>query len=164
MSPGNESENTKLAKYLIEASQNALNIISDVLDFTKNTAIQKDKVNLNEWLENGLTQIKRGDGFDKLDVTISCEDKLDVAMDAKKMDRVVINLLNNASEALYESKTENPEIIINCEERAKDVVIKISDNGPGIPDDIKIKLFDAFVTKNKVNGTGIRASHCEANC
>ncbi|UAM98738.1 hybrid sensor histidine kinase/response regulator [Polaribacter litorisediminis] len=153
--PGNKDQNEQLADFITVSTKNALNIISDVLDFTKNASIQKDHVNLNEWLKLSVAQVVMPEGFEAENIIISGIENAAIAIDVKKMDRVLINLVNNAIEALIESKTASPEVHIICEENSEKLILKIKDNGPGIPEEIKAKLFDAFVTKNKANGTGL---------
>lgn len=155
MDPGNAEENETFAKYILDATQNASDIISDVLDFTKNASIQKSKVILDEWLKQGLEQLERNKEFDAININISGIENLKVKIDVKKMDRVLTNLVRNASEALIENRITDPKIDIISNEEEEYVVIKIKDNGPGIPDDIRTRLFEAFVTKNKANGTGL---------
>jgi nitrogen-specific signal transduction histidine kinase/DNA-binding NarL/FixJ family response regulator len=153
--PGNETQNEKLADFVMDSTKNALNIISDVLDFTKNASIQKDPINLNEWLTSSIEQVFIPEGFEAVNIKISGIEKAEIAIDVKKMNRVLINLVNNAIEALMESKTASPLVHVICEENPDKFILRIKDNGPGIPNEIKATLFDAFVTKNKANGTGL---------
>jgi signal transduction histidine kinase/CheY-like chemotaxis protein len=155
MDPGNAEENNMFADFILEATQNASDIITDVLDFTKNASIQKSEVSINKWLAEGLKQLEKDKQFKAVDIAISGIENLKLSIDVKKMDRVLINLVRNASEALVDSKTAQPKIDIICEENDEYIIIKIKDNGPGIPDEIKTQLFEAFVTKNKTNGTGL---------
>jgi len=153
--PGNESENGTLATYILEATQNAMDIVTDVMDFTKNASINKQSIDLHQWITKVIGHLHKNEEFSTIQITMSCESHLKAAMDVKKMDRVLINLINNACEALLDQKTKDPRVAIVCEETAEECVIKVTDNGPGIPDDIKLRLFDAFVTSNKANGTGL---------
>ncbi|MBE9001976.1 AAA family ATPase [Nostoc sp. LEGE 12447] len=83
---------------------------------------------------------------------------------AGQLNQVFMNLLSNAIDALEEAnaqdKTLTPTITIStCLVESKQVVIKIADNGPGIPAHIKQKLFDPFFTTKAVGkGTGMGLS------
>lgn len=73
-------------------------------------------------------------------------------IDSMRLMRVVQNLVTNAVEAL--DKTPNPKVeVVAWVEGA--FYIKITDNGPGIPDEIKERLFEPFVTYGKKHGTGL---------
>jgi len=71
-----------------------------------------------------------------------------------KMQQVIVNLLSNAKDAT-ESKEKR---IVSISTKRKDhrVLIEISDNGTGIPDDILVKIFEQFFTTKEIGkGTGL---------
>jgi len=70
---------------------------------------------------------------------------------------VVLNLLNNAFDAVKE--TENALVIISSKRSGGKIRFSVSDNGPGIPDDIRQKIFEPFfTTKATGEGTGLGLS------
>lgn len=79
---------------------------------------------------------------------------------ASQLNQAFINILSNAIEAL-EDKTDALKITIQTEHVADSVVIKISDNGVGIPEEIQAKIFDPFFTTKPVGkGIGLGLSVC----
>ncbi len=78
--------------------------------------------------------------------------------------RVLLNLINNAFFAVNEkSKTENkdfkPSVIVKTKLEKTKVIISVSDNGSGIPEDVKEKIFQPFfTTKPTGEGTGLGLS------
>lgn len=72
--------------------------------------------------------------------------------DARKLERAFYNLLLNACEATPGSEGR-VEVSIECENSL--VHIAVSDNGPGIPEEIRDRLFHPFVSFGKENGTGL---------
>lgn len=78
--------------------------------------------------------------------------------------RVLLNLINNAFFAVNEkSKTENkdfkPLVIVKTKLEKTKVIISVSDNGSGIPEDVKEKIFQPFfTTKPSGQGTGLGLS------
>ncbi|ERT08463.1 HAMP domain protein [Lyngbya aestuarii BL J] len=75
-----------------------------------------------------------------------------------QLNQVFMNILANAIDALEEVKTHKKlQITIETKQiNAKEVQVRIRDNGLGIPESIKLKLFDPFFTTKKIGkGTGI---------
>jgi len=74
--------------------------------------------------------------------------------------RVLLNLINNAFQACAESEVKKPLVTIKTKLKANgQQLIAISDNGPGIPPDIKDKIFQPFfTTKPTGEGTGLGLS------
>ena len=93
----------------------------------------------------------------KIDLKCSVKpDKLEITADADQIEQVLINLVLNSLYAL-EGK-DNPEInLIGFIDRGGRGVIQVTDNGPGIPDDIIEKIFIPFYTTRK-GGSGIGLS------
>ncbi len=83
--------------------------------------------------------------------TISNELKIDA--DPEMIEQILINVLQNAEQAL--SETQHPHVCIQVRlSYSGKVVVDISDNGPGIATDIATKIFVPFFT-TKPNGSGI---------
>lgn len=74
--------------------------------------------------------------------------------DASKLLRVLQNLISNSIEALNSADIEG-NVSVVAVENDKAVTITLSDNGPGIPTDIRDRFFEPFVTSGKKDGTGL---------
>ena len=86
-----------------------------------------------------------------------------VKADARLIVQVVINLLDNA----VKYAPEGSEIRIDTLERNGEVVVRIEDDGPGIPDDQKERIFDLFYssgnpTGDSRRGLGIGLALCQS--
>ena len=140
-----------------ECGVQASEIFEDFLDFVKETPVKKLPVSLDKVIEEGikLAVAKNSDG--KVTIRKEGQTGLVVAGDESKLKRSIMNLVNNAIEALVDHKINNPCIHVSAEadKVSKNVVISVRDNGSGIPQEILNTLFDPFVTKQKNNGTGL---------
>ncbi len=77
-----------------------------------------------------------------------------------EMESVLINLLNNARQAV-ESNTGNKVVTVESDQDDDHLYIRVEDNGCGIPDAIRHKIFDPFFTTKEIGkGTGIGLSMC----
>ncbi|MBA3647521.1 MAG: HAMP domain-containing histidine kinase [Chitinophagales bacterium] len=93
-----------------------------------------------------------------LDIILKDTDLL-LEADSSLIDQVMINLVVNAIEAVKEN--EDPRIMISAySEGNKKVVIKVADNGIGIPTELMDKIFVPFFSTKK-NGSGIGLSLCK---
>ncbi len=85
-------------------------------------------------------------------------DNLEIIADPDLIEQVILNLINNSVHALY--GTENPVIKLSAEinDRSK-AIIKLTDNGPGIPEELLDKIFIPFYsTKKEGSGIGLSIS------
>ena len=70
--------------------------------------------------------------------------------------QVIISMLKNSEENFSVNKTKNPTITLRTYSEDNYYVISICDNGGGVPDEIKDKIFEPyFSTKKAKNGTGL---------
>jgi signal transduction histidine kinase len=73
-----------------------------------------------------------------------------------QLSQVILNILNNAKDALIEQNIEKPIVLIKLFAQNDNIHIEIYDNAKGIPDDIIHKIFEPyFTTKFNSDGTGI---------
>lgn len=80
-------------------------------------------------------------------------------VDAVQLKQVIISLLNNAIDAVIDN-SQPPQIVIQTAINDLYYELSVQDNGPGIPDSIKDKLFEPFISTKK-DGIGIGLSMCQ---
>ena len=94
------------------------------------------------------------DGEIDIAVQASSEQKAAISPDALK--QVLLNLVQNAREAVTQSGRGAPRIAIDIRDAEDGVTIRVSDNGPGVPADLRTRVFDPFfTTKGAVDGVGL---------
>ena len=77
------------------------------------------------------------------------------------MTQVLINLLTNAIHAIQGSGCGD-RIMIGCAAKGGALHLTVADNGPGISDEIKTRIFDPlFTTKDIGKGTGVGLAYCQ---
>jgi len=90
-----------------------------------------------------------------IQLALKVEQNLTIEIDPDLIDQVLINLFKNAIEALQGLK--NPTISLHAHHDEEGTTIMVSDNGPGIPDEIVENIFVPFYT-TKTSGSGIGLS------
>src|SRR6202789_5098 len=82
------------------------------------------------------------------------EPGLQIEADPEQLYRIVLNLLRNAAQALGEAAPQ-ARICVSAERGVRQVSIAISDNGPGIPDAVRARLFQPFAGTARPGGSGL---------
>ena len=94
----------------------------------------------------------------RLSVTFACsEPELKIYADEQMVRQVLLNLIKNAAEAL--ENTKPGEILISGETLEEKIVLTVTDNGEGIPEELSGEIFMPFFTTRK-KGTGVGLSYC----
>jgi K+-sensing histidine kinase KdpD len=128
------------------------NMTTDILDFSKGkTTILPIKHPVDKLIKDFVkffeTDIKKR-GF-KFEYAINISSM--VYVDPEKIGRVFMNIMKNALEAMDKGGTFR----IEASQENGEVKFSLSDTGGGIPEEIRDKLFDSFVTSGKEGGTGL---------
>lgn len=130
------------------------NMQRDVLAYARgDTSLLLRKVYVANLLRD--VQKKRVAAFhsEGIELKVDAEVRCKAYLDEGKIKRAIYNLVQNAKEALAKSK--KGRITLGCFCREDQVVISVKDNGRGIDPGIRERLFEPFVTKGKVDGTGL---------
>lgn len=140
-----EATRRQLYSDIFDESMWLINLVENLLSVTR---IEDGRMNLNptaelmdEILDEALRHINRR-GTDRRIIVENERDYVLVHADAKLIVQVLINLIDNAV------KYTPPESEVRISVREEDgmVHVSVADNGPGIPDDAKDKVFEMFYT------------------
>jgi signal transduction histidine kinase len=82
---------------------------------------------------------------------------LQVDADPDQLSRVLVNLVRNSVQALSQAGTRDgpPRVSISAKRDGRTVMIHIADNGPGVPEQAKARLFSAFRSSGRPGGAGL---------
>ena len=130
-------------------------IIKSLKTYTYLDQAPVQNVDIHEGLDSTLTILQHKIKTNKVNVVREYSQDLPEVMGyGSELNQVWTNIIDNAVDALQGQ--ENAEIIIRTRKESNWVVVEIEDNGPGIPEDIRSKIFDAFfTTKEPGKGTGL---------
>jgi signal transduction histidine kinase len=115
---------------------------------------QRHLVGVKEVVADQLDLTKLSDGHP---ITVKDETPGDLVVDAdpEQLGRVLLNLIRNAVEALARAKTPDATIVVSASRAGGIVRLRVADNGPGIPERVRDRLFSAFQASERSGGTGL---------
>ncbi|MCP4723310.1 MAG: PAS domain-containing protein, partial [Desulfobacteraceae bacterium] len=162
----------KQFEHINNAGQNAAKIVSNMLSFAKKGEGKKSYENIILLMERTIALAKNEYSlkrkFDVKQINIKIENPRDfpqVSCEASKIQQVFLNIIKNGTEAMFEDRESlvsigfKPEFFIQFLVEENMVVIKITDNGPGIEKKLQEKIFEPFfTTKPTGKGTGLGLS------
>lgn len=136
--------------------------ISGFLSFSKNNGVEEPFTSYDSetYIETVVELISPRCMNENIELILSIDSKYILTVQKIALQQVLLNLLNNAIEALQ--SLESPKCIhIITSEDNENYYISVKDNGEGISDEIRDSIFDPFTT-GKQNGTGLGLSICKS--
>lgn len=130
-------------------------LIDSLLLFSRTgQAIQPTYESLPFLIERALHMVRAHP--DAKDVTLAIDSlpQIEVWMDALKVERAIYNLLLNGCQAA-KLNPQGGSVHLSLSETDEWVRLYITDNGPGVPDSIRVTLFQPFVSEGKQGGAGL---------
>ena len=157
----NKKDTMEFLDIIQSQSQRLDLIIKDLLSLStlesyENTEIELEEHSLSEIVSLAIEACSKGIKDKKMDILCSYTNDLKIRVNSRLMEQALINLINNAVKYCPPQST-----ITVFGERFQDyILIKISDNGPGIPGKDIHRVFERFYTVNKarsreLGGTGL---------
>ncbi|MCG8435195.1 MAG: ATP-binding protein [Gammaproteobacteria bacterium] len=132
-------------------------IVRAMKEFAHPDSREKTSADINQAISNTLTVAKNEYKY-VAEIDLQLSDLPHVSCHIGDINQVILNLVVNAAHAIEDTvKDQEKKGVIGIKTHAEDdsVVIKISDTGSGIPDDVKNRVFDPFFTTKEVGkGTG----------
>jgi signal transduction histidine kinase len=148
-------EKLQYLSLLYEGMLRVQSILKDLLQFSRAEEVKTETINLVDVLEKSLGLISHLISKKGIELKKDYEsDRIWVKGDAKKLGQVFLNLILNAIQAMETSAQKS--LTIKVEVEREHAVSAISDTGPGIPEELKLKVFEPFfTTKPPGQGTGL---------
>ncbi len=134
-------------------------IVQNFLEFSRPPKLKIQSVSPSMVVDQAITLLKHRLKSYNVEVTIEREQYLpEIEADPEQIKEVIVNLVVNACEAMERGGSiviQEQESMVRSKERG--VLIRMSDNGPGIPEPIRDKVLQPFFT-TKEEGTGLGLS------
>ena len=143
-------------------SQRAGKIIRQVYDFIRKREPKQEWCALAEVIDEAVTLFEPMAKKHGVRIERRIQGGLpEVMADPTMLEQVMLNLLRNADEAMAGLPAVQRRIAVSVFREEDHLVVRVADNGPGIPTEIGEKLFTAFFT-TKDEGMGMGLSICRS--
>ena len=154
-----------LGEQSVEQTNDALEHISNTIIYLSETIDDFQsffKPNKKEEEKNICELVERGTNFAlprlkvaNIKLHYNCQKKIPILTYPNEFAQVIINIINNAIDALLEKRVTTPIIYIEIHEFQEYITITIEDNAGGIKEDIINRIFEPYFSTKGKNGTGL---------
>jgi two-component system, NtrC family, sensor kinase len=154
---------------ILESAARATLIMKDLLHLSKKNNSTSVLVDINKLIIKTSNAVHL-EGVGEIQKQFKLDESLPLVMcDPSKIDQVILNVVTNAIQSLIEKKQKSfiektkysGRLTIATQKQGHSIIITITDNGMGIPQEIRSKIFDPFFsTKPTGQGTGLGLSIC----
>lgn len=152
-----------------DAGLRAAKIVRNMLEFSRKSESTRARHEVCEILEKSLDfasndyDLKKKYDFKTIDIHRDYEiDLPGLFITETEIEQVLLNIMKNAAQALSEknfSDTERPSLWLRTRLEENFIRIEIEDNGPGMPEKVRKRVFEPFYTTKQVGvGTGLGLS------
>jgi two-component system NtrC family sensor kinase len=147
-----------------QEAERASAIVRNLLSFARRQEGERQLQSIRPILESTHQLLKNQLMAARIELTLEFEPGLpQVEVHANQIKQVFVNIINNAAQAIATTRATpgggRIEIATRCEPDG--LSVSVSDNGPGIPEDVVQRVFEPFFsTKSEGEGTGLGLSIC----
>ena len=154
----------ELCKEILDALQSdnerAANIVRSLRSIFIEDDLDPSKVNISKTILTVLDIVKPELKEKNIQIECHVDPSLEIKITSTELRQVILNLVNNAIQALRNSTTVNPLISIDASQHSDTVQIKVTDNGPGILKEDQANLFEILIS-TKQSGMGLGLWLCQ---
>jgi two-component system NtrC family sensor kinase len=146
---------------ILRQSERASRIIRDLLAYSRPSQPNKAPIDLNRVVRDVLEWRRPNYEAAQVSVRAALADSLPYTKaDRVQVEQVVMNLVNNAVDALREHPLPR-EVVVTTQETSNFLRVSVRDNGPGMTPEILKKIFNPFFTTKPIGrGTGLGLAIC----
>ena len=156
--------NPELGREIVDSleqdNKRAATIVKSLRSIFTEGESSTQEVLLGDLIEKVLDIVKPELKSKNIQIQLQVDDGLLIKVNSAEIEQVILNLLNNAIQALANSGTLQRRIVIEAMRDGKSVQLSVSDNGPGVITDFKSQLFELLST-TKQTGMGLGLWLCK---
>jgi len=129
-------------------------IVTRFLAMTRGKTQKTDKINVSKAVSETIRLISLSEKDDNIEIVTEIEPDLTAPIDEDRLKQMAINLIKNAVQAC---EKYGGKVTVSLKRQGGYINLRVKDTGPGIPEDIRKKIFNPYFTTRK-EGTGLGLS------
>jgi signal transduction histidine kinase len=150
-----QSEREELIFEVETAVHGMTDLLDSLLGFSKTgKALLPSYESIPYLIERAASLLRAHPEARSLDLHLDDLPSVEAWVDATKIVRAVFNLLLNACQAANRG-TLTPRVTLTLTNEQQEIVVRVEDNGPGVPPSLVATMFEPFVSRERQNGTGL---------
>ena len=149
-------DNVEYARVALQELERVERSISHLLRYAREEDMRLASVRMADVVDSALETFRDRAKREHVEIVRQVDSEGLLRGDAEQLRRVVINLVGNAIDAVVDARREKPRIVVAMGENlaGTEVWLRVADNGLGMDDETRARVFDPFVT-SKEDGTGL---------
>jgi signal transduction histidine kinase len=141
----------RLARNMYQASRGMLDILQELLSTARKEAGHKEISSVQDLVSVATSSLSPQLESRRIVLESEIPPELEVKVECPAMERVFLNLFENAIEAIG----LDGKITVTGEVSGDTIIVQVTDTGRGIPPELQSRLFQPFVSEGKQNGLGL---------
>ncbi len=147
---------------IAEQSRRAAEVVQRLRKLVRSGTVSKSRHNINQIIRNILLLFEyetKKTGTELVFYPLESMESL--YLDEIQIQQILVNLVKNSLDSIADADYANGRIEIRVIQADDEIEISVTDNGPGVPDEYRVRLFESFFT-TKPKGVGLGLSICKS--
>jgi two-component system sensor kinase FixL len=145
-----------------EQSRRAAEVVQRLRKLVRSGTVARARHDINQIITNVLLLFEYEQKKYHINIVFEPLDGVErLFVDEIQIQQILVNLVKNGMDAIAAAEIGDGRIVIEVEQLENDVVVSVTDNGPGVAEADRARMFEAFFT-TKPKGVGLGLSICKS--
>jgi signal transduction histidine kinase len=152
-----DEERAEILAEIRTAVEGTTELLESLLIFSRTgPGIRRTHQQVAGLIDRAIAMVRAHPDAAHVELTVKSQNSAETAaiVDGKQIERAIYNLILNGCQAAH-SIGEPARVMLSLNLRPSEIVLDVTDNGDGVPENIRTTLFDPFVSEGKQKGSGI---------
>ena len=139
---------------IVFASKHAANIIHSIKQLSAGGHARREPVDIGQTITEAIELLQGAQGVMDIDTDFA-PDLPRINGNIGELMEIWLNIIKNANEAMRDAETPNPRITVTARAEDGEFRVRIANNGPRIPDEMRERMFQPSITSKAGSGNGM---------